>query len=114
VETRRDKAAAAQLVVKKWGSFKEATAGKFVIGGALFLFIVLGLIVFFEGPKFLAGTNLAPPQSQSVGACRGDYSWCVACKPQTSLMLAFSGGISLAALLVGGGLVFAGEKRKAA
>jgi len=114
VDVRKDKAAAAQLVNNKWGSFKEATAGKFVIGGSLFLFVVLIFVVFFEGPKFLAGTNLAPDANQSQAKCGGSYAWCVACKPQTSLMLAFSGGISIAALLVGGGLVFAGEKRKAA
>ena len=93
-------------------AYAEATAGKFVLAGAVVLFVFLMVVLFFTGPKGLAGTNLAPESMQSRGACTGDYKWCVACKPQLTLLLAASAGGALLAAIVGAGLTYAGEHYK--
>jgi hypothetical protein len=93
-------------------AFKEATAGKYVLAGSLILFVFLMLLLFFIGPKGLAGTNLAPSSMQSMSQCSGDYVWCVACKPQLTLLFSASAGGALLAALVGAGLTYAGEHYK--
>jgi hypothetical protein len=93
-------------------SAREATAGKWILGAAVTLFVGITLIVFFTGPKWLAGSKLAPSTMQTMQACRGQYSWCTACLPSTELMIAFSAGISLAAVLAGAVLIGLGEKGK--
>jgi hypothetical protein len=93
-------------------AYGEATAGKWILGAALFVFVALVLLLFFTGPKGLAGNGLAPNQNQTIQSCTGDFTWCVACKPDMWTMFGAAAGGGLLAAVVGAGLTYAGEHRK--
>ena len=93
-------------------AYGESTAGKYIMAAACIIFVGLMLILFFTGPKGLAGPQLAPDNMQTMSACGGDYSWCVACKPHTVYLLGASAGGAVLAVIAGAALIYAGEYRK--
>lgn len=112
-ELRRRKAARPQIDLDSaFKAAQEATAGKWILGSAVVIFVALMLTLFFTGPQGLAGHGLAPAQMQNYQSCGGQYTWCVACKPDTTLLMTASGGGALLAALIGAVLVYVGERYK--